>query len=116
MKTIAKAMSKTLDASIARSLIEKVCSIWHQLENIVPRHIYEATFSHLIGDKSQSFENELLVAQPLSLFRVDERVFSSPVHFQCLMNMLAFYLEANRAWNQARLNRVAIQNLGSQNA
>lgn len=79
--------------------------IWHRLENVVPRHVYEATFGYWLENRGVTSDNEVLVQQPLMLFKVNERVFSSPPHFQCLIDMLAFYLEANRAWYYSQLHR-----------
>jgi len=85
--------------------------IWNSLANAYPENIYPKTMqmwlnsSHAATERDVKVTNDLLLAEsPLVFFRVDMRIFRSPLHLRCLMRMLGYYLESGRLADQARLN------------
>lgn len=75
--------------------------IWKRLENLIPRKLYEHTLQMWLNTpqaackKQVQVTNSLLLREtPLIMFRVDERVFRSAPHFELLIRMLSFYLDA----------------------
>ena len=92
----------------------QLAKLWRRLANLIPRKLYEQTLRLWLNTPQAAtngpidVDNALLMGEtPALLFRVDERVFRSPPHFDLLMTMLSFYLEATKNFNNMRLNRAA---------
>ncbi|CAJ0568367.1 unnamed protein product, partial [Mesorhabditis spiculigera] len=81
--------------SLETSLIaEPICRLWARIEAIVPRELMEQT---LASWQLTPFSVAQAYVQPCLVFNVDKRVFASPPHFQILLKLLSFFLEAARA-------------------
>ncbi|KAI1716279.1 integrator complex subunit 2 domain-containing protein [Ditylenchus destructor] len=116
--TIVKAMYDTLEPSTPKLVTEKAASIWHQFENVLPRRLYQDTLQLWLNSPLSACTGNVIVDDcfliaetPYIFFRVDERVFKSPSHFECLMHMLAFYLDSSKNSNHIRLSRAKAQKL-----
>ncbi|VDK84712.1 unnamed protein product [Litomosoides sigmodontis] len=93
MDAIVYAMVVALNPSTPVSFANGAVAIWKRLENVVPRALYEATVSAWSADE---LRHDLLVEQPLFLFRCNELLFENDILFPCYLHILSFYLSASR--------------------
>lgn len=112
--TIIKSMEISLDKSVCPLTVTRhLAKIWRRLENLIPRKLYEQTLQLWLNTanaackKFVQVNNSLLLREtPLIMFRVDERIFRSPPHFDLLIRMLQFYLDAVKNHTNVRMTRV----------
>ncbi|CAG9536504.1 unnamed protein product [Cercopithifilaria johnstoni] len=95
MDAIVHAMVVALNPSTPLLFASGAVAIWKRLENIVPRSLCEATVCAWSTDE---LKHDLLVEQPLFLFRCDERLFENEILFPCYLRILSFYLSASRTF------------------
>ncbi|CAD5234413.1 unnamed protein product [Bursaphelenchus xylophilus] len=111
--SIIKAVAVTLDGELCPLVLaRKLAKIWKRLENLIPRKLYEKTLdlwlnsSRSAGKGPIQVTNSLLLKEtPLIMFRVDDRIFRSPPHFELLLRMLSFYLDSVKNTNLVRLTK-----------
>ncbi|MCP9257762.1 Integrator complex subunit 2 [Dirofilaria immitis] len=95
MDAIVHAMVVALNPSAPVPFVNGAVAIWKRLENVVPRSLCEATVSAWSTD---DLNHDMLVEQPLFLFRCDERLFENDLLFPCYLHILSFYLSASRTF------------------
>ncbi|VDN00706.1 unnamed protein product [Thelazia callipaeda] len=91
---IIHAMAVALNSPTPIRFAKGAVAIWKRLENIIPRSLCESTVMAWCTDK---LNHDMLVEQPLFLFRCDERLFENEILFPCYLRILSFYLSASRA-------------------
>lgn len=113
-ETIIKAMLVSLDDKIfPQPVTLNLARIWLRLSNLIPRKLYEQTLQLWLNTPNAAtqgpieIDNSVLLKEtPSLLFRVDSRIFRSPPHFELLMRILTFYLDAIKNYNNVRLLKV----------
>ncbi|KAL3989274.1 Integrator complex subunit 2 family protein [Acanthocheilonema viteae] len=95
MDAVVHAMVVALNSSTPVPFANGAVVIWKRLENIIPRSLCEATVCAWSTDE---LKHDLLVEQPLFLFRCDERLFENDILFPCYLRILSFYLSASRTF------------------
>jgi hypothetical protein len=117
-ETIIKAMLISLDVTLCPLPVTlKLSKIWRRLANLIPRKLFEQTLQLWLNTSRAATQGPieidnfvLLNETPTLMFRVDDRIFRSPPHFELLMRILSFYLEASKNHNNVRLLKaVAMQ-------
>lgn len=109
-ETIIKSMLVSLDEKICPLPVTlQLAQIWHRLSDLIPRKLFEQTLQLWLNTPRAAthgtieVDNSVLLNEtPTLMFRVDDRVFRSPPHFELLMKILAFYLEASKNYNNVR--------------
>ncbi|KAI6192123.1 hypothetical protein M3Y97_00302500 [Aphelenchoides bicaudatus] len=112
-EAIIESMFVSLDDTICpRSVTLQLSTIWRRLANIIPRKLFEQTLQLWLNTPRAATQGNIEVTNsvllnetPSLMFRVDDRVFRSPPHFEALMIILEFYLEASKNYNNARLQQ-----------
>ncbi|CAD5229382.1 unnamed protein product [Bursaphelenchus okinawaensis] len=112
-ESVVRALNLTLNTDkYPMVLSRRLAKMWKRFENLIPRKLYELTLQYwLNGDRSAvkghlQVTNELLMREtPLIMFRVDDRIFQSPPHFELLLRMLSFYLDTVKNTNLVRLTK-----------
>ncbi|KAI6205063.1 hypothetical protein M3Y94_00750200 [Aphelenchoides besseyi] len=110
-ETIICSMVVSLDSSVCSiSVATMLAKIWRRLANLIPRKLYEQTLTlwlntpHAATNGPIQVDNAVLLREtPALMFRVDERIFRSPPHFELLMQILSFYLDATKNYNHVRM-------------
>ncbi|OZC08644.1 hypothetical protein X798_04325 [Onchocerca flexuosa] len=95
MNAIVHAMVIALNPSSPVPFVNGAVAIWKRLENVVPRSLCEATVCAWSTDE---LNHDMLIEQPLFLFRCDERLFENDLLFPCYLRILSFYLSASRTF------------------
>jgi hypothetical protein len=114
-ETIIKAMLISLDDQICPMHVTlQLAKIWRRLTNLIPRKLFEQTLQLWLNTPNAATQgpieinNSVLLNEvPSIIFRVDNRVFKSPPHFELLMQILSFYLDAIKNYNNVRLMKIA---------
>uniref|UniRef100_A0A8R1TRG6 Integrator complex subunit 2 n=1 Tax=Onchocerca volvulus TaxID=6282 RepID=A0A8R1TRG6_ONCVO len=95
MNIIVHAMVIALNPSSPVPFVNGAVAIWKRLENVVPQSLCEATICAWSADE---LNHDMLIEQPLFLFRCDERLFENDLLFPCYLRILSFYLSASRTF------------------
>ncbi|VIO88049.1 Uncharacterized protein BM_BM9789 [Brugia malayi] len=106
MDAIIHAMVIALNPCTPVAFANGAVAIWKRLENVVPRSLCEAT---VFAWSAEELNHDMLVEQPLFLFRCDERLFENDILFPCYLRILSFYLSASRTY---LLQKLQINQIG----
>jgi hypothetical protein len=110
-ETIIQSMLISIDAETCPLEITlKLAKIWRRLANLIPRKLFEQTLQLWLNTPRAATQGPIeinnsviLNETPSLMFRVDDRIFQSPPHFELLMRILSFYLDAVKNYNNVRL-------------
>ncbi|CAB3396668.1 unnamed protein product [Caenorhabditis bovis] len=95
MPVMLECFMKSLEAEMPEGADDIILGLFDTCEQICPRALYEAATSRWIAH-----EEHLTIAEiykiPALIFRVDSRILSSVMHFECFIRTLRFFADAVR--------------------
>jgi hypothetical protein len=115
---IIQSMLVSLDSDICPlDVTLRLIKLWRQLASLIQGKIFEKTLQIWLNspraatqDRVEINHSVLLNETPTLMFRVDDRIFRSPPHFEVLIGILNFYLVVVKNYNEERLSKSELSN------